>query len=102
MPHITPMFHATGVLLYLAVIEVVGCYALVAGLLYRRRRWFAASIFLLLTIAFAVIYRFSLPIPIANVFMAPIAVTAFMRLRRLQWPPAKTKDYQTEAMRPLL
>jgi len=102
MSHITPMFHATGVLLFLAVLEVSACYVLVAALLYRQQRWFAAVIFALLTIAFAVIYRFGLPIPIANVFLAPIAVTALMRLRRLQWPPAKAKDHQTEAMRPLL
>jgi hypothetical protein len=74
----------------------------VAALLYRRQQWFAASIFVLLTIAFAEIYRFGLPIPIANVFLAPIAVIAIMRLRRLQLPPAKAKNYQTDAMRPLL
>jgi len=102
MPHITPMFHATGLLLFLAVIEVTACYALVAALLYRRQRWFGASIFVLLTVAFGVIYRFGLPLPIANVLIGPVAVIAFMRLRRLQRPPANAKDYQTEAMRPLL
>jgi hypothetical protein len=100
MPHIVPMFHVTGVLLYLAVIEVVGCYAMVAALLYRGLRRYAVSIFVLLTIAFAAIYGFRLPIQMANVILAPIVVTAMMRVRRLRKPPLK--DYRTEALRPLL
>jgi hypothetical protein len=100
VPHITPMFHATGWLLSLAVLEVAGCYGLVAALLYRRRRWYAVSIFVLLTAGFAAIYRFGLPIPIANVILGPIVVTAMLRVKRLRIPPIR--DYRTEAMRPLL
>ena len=100
MPHITPLFHATGVLLYLAMIEVVGCYVLVAALLYRGLRRYAVAIFVLLTIAMAAIYGFRLPIQIANVILAPIVVTAMMRVKRLRKP--QPKDYRREAMRPLL
>ena len=100
MPHIVPMFHATGVLLYLAVIEVVGCYALVAALLYRGLRRYAVAIFVLLTIAFAAIYGFRLPIQMANVILAPIIVIAILRVKKLRKP--NPKDYRTEAMRPLL
>jgi len=100
MPHITPMFHATGVLLYLAVAEVTGGYALVAALLHRRLRRYAVSIFVLLTIAFAAIYGFRLPMQMANVILAPIVVIAILRVKRLRKP--QPKDYRTEAMRPLL
>jgi hypothetical protein len=102
VPHITPFFHATGVLLYLAVLEVAGSYALAAALLYRRERWFGASIFVLLTVAFGVIFRFGLPLPIANVLIGPLAVIAFVRLKRVQWSAAKLKNYQTSGVRPLL
>jgi hypothetical protein len=101
VPHIIPFFHATGMLLVLAIMEVAGCYALAAALIYRRQQWFGVSIFVLLTVAFGVIFRFGLPLPIANVLLGPIAVIAFVRLKRVQWSAAKLKSHQTLGVRSL-